>query len=481
MRKPYKKYLAFGEISTPEVALDKRYDRRRHAAAHTSAFVFNQLIPYIGNKRKLLDLIQKALEHTEPRDSLTFLDIFAGSGVVSRLAKTLGYQVIANDWEPYTRPINTCYIGCNRPPALTALGGYQQAIARLNSLPPRVDWITEHLCPRDDDNYNTEVDRMFYMRKNGMRIDAMRHQIEAWQADGVINETEASCLLGPLLYQVCYRSNTSGVFKAFHKGWGGQTQTALYRIATDLQLSPAVFFDNGKNNRVVCQDAQKLAAELAAQELDVVYLDPPYNQHPYASNYHVLNTVALWDKPLLAKHITKGTKSAIRTGWRTERRSAYNYRGEATQAYRKLLDTLNARYLLTSYSTDGTILLDQMLLANAERGHVHIEMRAYKRYRVSSQRFSRKPVNVEFIIVLDTHRHSDVSPDQLREAIKATEQEALHKHREYATEKHEQLMLFEGAREYGQETSTQKSPQRHGHQCHLKESRDRDDPSLNQG
>ena len=432
--------------------MDKRYDRTRHAAAHTSAFVFNQLIPYIGSKRKLLDLIQKALEHTQPADSATFLDIFAGSGVVSRLAKVLGYQVIANDWEPYTRPINTCYVACNRPPAFTALGGYEQAIAQLNSLPPRVDWITEHLCPRDDDNYDTRVDRMFYMRKNGMRIDAIRHQIDAWQGDGLINEAEASWLLAPLLYQVCYRSNTSGVFKAFHKGWGGQTQTALYRIATDLQLSPAVFFDNGKNNRVVCQDAQELAAELAGQELDIVYLDPPYNQHPYASNYHVLNTVTLWDKPVLAKHITRGTKSAIRTDWRTERRSAYNYRDDATHAYRKLLETLNARYVLTSYSTDGTIPLRQMLLANVERGHVHIEMRPYKRYRVSSQRFSTKPVNVEFVIVLDTHRDSDVPLDQLREAIKSAEHRALQKHREYRTEEQRQLTLFEGARKYGQET-----------------------------
>jgi len=302
------------------------YRRTRYAAAHTSHFVFNQLIPYIGNKRKLLGLIQKALERAEPSDSVTFLDIFAGSGVVSRLAKTLGYRVIANDWEPYTRPINTCYIACNRPPAFSALGGYEEAIAKLNSLPPRVGWVTEHLCPRDDDNYDLEVDRMFYMRKNGMRIDAIRHQIELWQAEGLIDDTEACCLLAPLLYQACYRSNTSGVFKGFHKGWGGQTRTALYRIATDLQLAPAVFFDNRKNNRVVCQDAQRLAEELAGHELNIVYLDPPYNQHPYASNYHVLNTITLWDKPPLSKRITRGTKAAIRTDWREQRRSPYNYR-----------------------------------------------------------------------------------------------------------------------------------------------------------
>jgi len=378
--------------------------------------------------------------------------MFSGSGVVSRLAKTLGYRVIANDWEPYTRPISMCYIECSVPPAFRALGGYEQAIHKLNSVPPRVDWITEHLCPRDDDNYDVQVDRMFFMRKNGMRIDAMRHQIAEWQAEGVIDETEACCLFAPLLYQVCYTSNTSGVFKGFHNGWGGQTRTALYRIAADLELAPAVFFDNKKQNRVFCEDAQRLAEQFAAHELDIVYLDPPYNQHPYGSNYHVLNTVTLWDKPALSKQITPATKAAIRTDWRTERRSAYNYRGKAADAYRKLLQTLNAHYILTSYSTDGTIPLGEMLLANIARGHVRIEMRGYKRYRVSSQRFSKKPMNIELVVVLDTHRKSDVSADQLREAIESAEDGVLENHREYRLRKEKQLMLFEGAREYGQET-----------------------------
>jgi len=427
----------------------KTYDRARHAAARTSDFVFNQLIPYIGNKRKLLDLIQRAMVHTDTGSSGIFLDLFAGSGVVSRMAKSLGYQVIANDWEPYARPINTCYVASSAPPAFSRLGGYEEAISRLNSLPSRVDWITEHLCPRDDEDYDIDVDRMFYMRKNGMRIDAIRHQIETWRAEGTIDDTESCCLLAPLLYQACYTSNTSGVFKGFHNGWGGQTGTALYRIGADLTLSPAVFFDNGVQNSVVCKDAQLLAEDLSHDEVDIAYLDPPYNQHPYGSNYHVLNSITLWDKPQLSRHITRGTKSAIRTDWRTDRRSAYNHRSRATDAYVQLLQTLNARFILTSYSTDGTIPLDDMLRANAQRGHVHLEMKHYKRYRVSSQRFSKKPVNVEFILMLDTQRDSDVSVEELKLAIESAETSALDEHPESRPDDDGQLTLFKGAADDG--------------------------------
>lgn len=257
------------------VMRNANYDRTRHAAARTDDYIFNHLIPYIGNKRKLLGLIGQALKHTGTGRGNTFLDVFAGSGVVSRLAKTLGYRVIANDWEPYTKAINACYVACNAAPPFTSLGGYQSAINHLNRLPPRVDWVTEHLCPRDDVNYDVAADRMFYMRKNGLRVDAIRHQIAQWVADGAIDEKEEACLLAPLLYQACYTSNTSGVFKGFHNGWGGQTETALYRIAGDLILSPAVFLDNASDNVVECRDAQKITEWLQYGTVDVAYLDPP--------------------------------------------------------------------------------------------------------------------------------------------------------------------------------------------------------------
>jgi adenine-specific DNA-methyltransferase len=406
------------------------YDRKRHAAVRTSEYLFSQLIPYIGNKRKLLRLIHRAVQQTAARPGDWFVDFFAGSGVVSRWAKLLGYRVIANDWEPYAQAINRCHVACNAPPAMSELGGYERAIEHLNSLPPRVGWVTEHLCPRDDVHFDIERDRMFFMRKNGMKIDAVRQQIADWKGAGRITDLDEACLLAPLLYQACYTSNTSGVFKGFHNGWGGQTGTALYRIAGDLRLAMPVFWDNGLENLVFREDAEVLARRLASQKIDIAYLDPPYNQHPYGSNYHVLNSVALWDKPSLSKHITRGTKAAIRTDWRTERRSAYNYKDEASRAYDRLLGAVRARYVLTSYSTDGMIPLESLLQSNVGRGHVSLVMQGYKRYRVSSQRFSIKPMNVEFVLVLDTHRAGDVSADELRRQIGQHETEVLDAHPE---------------------------------------------------
>lgn len=409
------------------------YDRKDHAAAWTDKYVFHQLIPYIGNKRKLLGLIKRAICQTQSEPPATFLDLFAGSGVVSRMAKQIGFRVLANDWEPYAQAINGCYIGSNAPPPFRALGGYEAAIATLNALPAREDWVTRHLCPSSDDAYDIRRDRLFYTRVNGMRMDAIRLRIEDWRNQGRIDSQEEACLLAPLLYQACYVSNTSGVFKGFHNGWGGQTKTALYRILSQLTLAPALFCDNGQNNTVFKQDALSLARQLKQDQrrVDIAYLDPPYNQHPYGSNYHVLNTLTLWDKPPLTEKIEGRNKAAIREDWRTERRSAYNYRREAAQTYTDLIRELDARFILTSYSTDGMIALPQMLDICMQRGHTQYVLQDYKRYRVSSQRFSQKPINVEFVLIVDTDRpHTGLDAAELARQIICAETAAVNRHPE---------------------------------------------------
>lgn len=380
-----------------------RYDRRHHAARHTDEYVFHQLLPYLGNKRHLLDVIGEALDATglRPYDS-TFVDAFAGSGVVSRFAKQRGFQVVSNDWEPYAQVLNTAAIACDGPPACTALGGYEAAIATLNALPGVDGWVTRHLCPADDAAPDPTHERLFYRRATGRRIDAIRACIAEWQQNGHVDTAGAACLLAPLLYQACWLANTSGVFKGFHAGWGGSNGTALHRILADLWLSPQRFLANDRGHRVLCTDAMHLHQELPARP-DVVYVDPPYNQHPYASNYHVLNSLVVWDRPDLPPPSERGWKAAIRPDWR-ERRSPFNDRRAAAGAFARLLDRLDAPWLLVSYSTDGTIPLEDFVTAAADRGALRVFCRSYKRYRTSPTRPSPRPRNVEFVLNIDTRR-----------------------------------------------------------------------------
>ena len=383
-----------------------KHHPKKTAARDTEEYVFAQLIPYIGNKRKLLGIIHEAIEETGVKDG-TFVDLFSGSTVVARFAKQLDFRVLSNDWEPYSKQIALGTVVLNEVPKFSNLGGVEKVFEALNNAKPIEGYVTKHLCPADDENLDHENDRLFYMRKNGMKIDAMRELLSAWQKEKKITTEEFAYIMASFLYSVSYVSNTSGVFKGFHRGWGGSNGTAQYRICSDIVLKPSVTYNNGQKNISTRQDAGELVhdlKEILGSIPDIVYLDPPYNQHPYGSNYHVLNTVTLWDEPDFPEKITKGTKAAIRTDWRTERRSAYNYHRQAANEFQELIDNIEAKFILTSYSTEGNIPLETMMEILGSKGSMQIKKREYVRYRVSPTRTSPKPRNVEFVVITDTSK-----------------------------------------------------------------------------
>jgi adenine-specific DNA-methyltransferase len=383
---------------------------RHHAAVRTTEYVYSQLIPYIGNKRKLVPLIATAIRSTGISEG-TFVDLFSGSTAVARLAKRMGHRVVANDWEPYAHEIARGTVAVNHRPAFRRLGDVDRVFAMLNTAAPVHGYIARHLCPADDDAPDPATERMFFTRENGERIDAMRELIAQWQEGRLLTRDERAYLLSALVYAVSYVSNTSGVFKGFHHGWGGKTGTALYRIRSRIALQPPVLLDNGRDNVALGEDARLLCPRLSrvcGGTPDIVYLDPPYNQHPYGSNYHVLNTVVLWDKPPLARSIRVDgrvvDKAAIRKDWRTERRSPFNSARHSPAAFADLVGALDARWILVSYSTDGNIDLGELLEVLSRRGAVSVHCNRYKRYRVSTPRRSARSHTVEFVAVVDTAR-----------------------------------------------------------------------------
>jgi adenine-specific DNA-methyltransferase len=386
----------------------EEYDHSIHGAHGTDDYVFSQLIPYIGNKRKLLGLIGEAIEQTGTERG-TFVDLFTGSTSVARFAKSIGFRVLANDWEPYAYQIARGTVSINREPHFAALGGAGAAFAKLNDADPLEGYFTKHLCPADDEHPDPSKERMFFTRANGQRIDAMGELVQSWHRQGLIDDDELAFVLSAMAYSVSYVSNTSGVFKGFHAGWGGSNGTALHRILSRIELRRPVLFDNAQENIAIRQDAVELGARLseyAGGMPDIVYIDPPYNQHPYGSNYHVLNTLVLWDKPPLNVEILvdgkKTNKSAIRTDWRTERRSPFNHANQAQAAFEHMIDSVEGRHLLISYSTEGNVPLEFFLNTLAARGSLSIVAKQYKRYRVSPTRPSAKPRNTEFVAIVDT-------------------------------------------------------------------------------
>ena len=381
-----------------------------------SPYLTEQIIAYIGNKRKLLPLIYKAIENAgiSPAENIKFFDVFSGSGVVARFAKFLGMEVYANDWEYYSYVLNQGFLNFNESDIEKIFGSraeFESLLNKINSLPvPGEDnqYISKYYAPKEFDveqvDYKTE--RLFYTRENALAIDKIRNYIEENRSQE--SEKVFYLLLAILIYESATHTNTSGVFKAFHKEFGGHGKDALSRIMKKIELHFPVLIDSKAPVHVFQENANELARKLKG--IDIAYLDPPYNQHQYGSNYHLLNTIAKWDKipaplDLNSKGILK-RKAAIREDW-INTRSDYCYRDSAEKSFEDLIMNLDARFIFISYSTDGIIPFEKMREICTKRGKLSLVTNEYTTYRGGKQSNKRQNTNIEFILSIDTSQKSD--------------------------------------------------------------------------
>jgi len=381
----------------------------------SSPFLTEQIIAYIGNKRKLLPLIYSAVENTglEIKSGLKFLDLFSGSGVVSRFAKSLDFEIFVNDWEYYANILSKGYLETNNSDIKKLFGSeekFLEVLKEINTLEVPNDenqYIAKYYAPKEFDSgaVDFKTERLFYTRKNALTIDKIRNYIEEKFKD---NQKIKNLLIANLIYESATHTNTSGVFKSFHKGFGGHGKDALGRILAEIKLNRPVLIDSTKPIHIYQKNANDLVKELKG--IDIAYLDPPYNQHQYGSNYHLLNTIAKWDKiPAPLELNEKGVlkeKAAIRHDW-VDTRSNYCYREIAENSFADLIENIDAKHILISYSTDGIIPFEKMREICTKKGRLSIVTNEYATYKGGKRSISRQNTNIEFILCIDTQKTND--------------------------------------------------------------------------
>lgn len=370
--------------------------RSRYPDRAVPEYLKRQLIAYIGNKRALLPFLSDLFQRLLPGKGRpgVFLDAFAGSGAVARLARTMGFEVHANDWEPYALVMNRAFLTLTPregEAVLAPQGGLVTVLNRLNGLkaPRGEEFLARWYAPRNTAAADWRTERLFYTRENALWLDAVREEIDVLcPAEGPAR----TLLLALLVYEASVHSNTSGVFKAFHKGFGGHDGDALTRILAPMELEVPVLWDSPRAASASALDA---ADFLARRSADLIYLDPPYNQHQYGSNYHLLNTVVLGDR------FIPELKAGIRRDW-TRTRSLFCSKSTVAGAFAKVLDAADARHLVVSYNTEGVLPFEQLYDLLDCRGRVTLAVQDYVKYRGGRQSPSRLNHNLEFCLIVDT-------------------------------------------------------------------------------
>jgi adenine-specific DNA-methyltransferase len=358
-------------------------------------YLTRQLVTYIGNKRRLLPFIGTALEYVKARlgkKKLSLFDVFSGSGVTARFFKAQGDLLLVNDLEAYSETINRCYLAnVSELNLLYLRQTHEKLLSRLRDEPLREGFIAELYAPKEDSAIREE-ERVFYTSRNARYLDTARQYIEE------LEEPLRPFFLAPLLAEASVHANTAGVFKGFYKDrrtgrgqFGGRGETALERIKGEITLPFPVFSHFECPVRVYREDANRLARETV--EVDAAYLDPPYNQHPYGSNYFMLNLLLDYKRPPRISPV-----SGIPPEWK---RSAYNRKRDAPRVLADLAEHIRAKFLLISFNSEGFIPREEMEGILRGTGKVEILETPYTAFR-GSRNLRNRDIHVkEYLYIVE--------------------------------------------------------------------------------
>lgn len=290
------------------------------------------MIKYLGSKRALIPALQKIVGIVEPS---TAADIFTGTTRVAYAMKQMGITVVANDIATYSKILADTYIATDADSI--DVDDLQAVIDDLMATPPHNGYFTRTFCRK----------ARFFQPKNGAKVDAIRQRIE----DEYSSSPYYPILLTSLMEAADRVDSTTGQQMAYLKEWAP-------RAYNDLQMRvPQLLAGPGYSSRM---DANEFARSM--EPVDVAYVDPPYNQHRYFTNYHIWETLIRWDKPAAYGVAQKRIDS------RDEHtKSAYNRKREMPPALFQLINDVNASTLILSYNDESWIDVHQMVDAIQDR------------------------------------------------------------------------------------------------------------------
>ena len=328
---------------------------------------------YIGSKYKLSDFISSSVKSIVGEDlsDKIFCDLFAGTGVVGRNFKKEVKKVISNDMEFYSYVLNKNYIENHE------FLDNEIYIKELNETNGEEGFIFNEYSE------NGKANRLYFSEHNGKKIDAIRTKIEFWKTEKKISSALYYFLLASLLESADKVANTASVYGAFLKHIKKSAQK-------ELILEPAIFEINSHSHEVYNEDSNLLIKKI---EGDILYLDPPYNAREYGANYHLLNTIAKYDR-----FTPKG-----KTGLRDYSKSAFCKKKEVEKSFDDLIKNANFKYIFLSYNNEGIMSSETIKKILSNYGKYDLLTTEYQRFRADKKenRNHKASSTTEYLHILE--------------------------------------------------------------------------------
>jgi adenine-specific DNA-methyltransferase len=310
---------------------------------------------YIGSKKTLSDTIISIVS-SEISDLATksFMDLFAGTGSISYTFQSLVDKSYANDLEFYSFVINNALLKCNYSSKLEAI------IAHCNQLEGIEGLIFQNY------SINDNCERMFFSNENAKKCDAIRLHIEQLKTTNSVTIEEYYFLLASLLVVIDKVANTSCVYGAYLKSFKASALKPLMLVPIHLKTNLVPY-----KNSVYNMKAEELS--ITDVQVDIVYMDPPYNQRQYSANYSPLNYIAKYD----ALINLKGKTGLIEN----YNKSDFCSKAKVKNAFKLLLDNVKCRYIFISYNNEGLLDFTELATLLTQYGAVKLYKIPYKKFK----------------------------------------------------------------------------------------------------
>lgn len=336
---------------------------------------------YIWSKKSLLDFIENSILQVISEKNYTFSDLFAWTHSVWSFFKEKWYKIIANDLQYYSYILWKNLIENNENLRFLWLKSENISEKNIFEYLQNLEWKKWFIYK----NYSLggtkwqEFERMYFTDENAMKCDAIRLKIEEWKKEKKITEGEYFYLLSSLLDSIDKVANTASVYGAFLKNF---KKSAL----KNLKLEPVNFIKNNYKNEVHNEDVNEF---IKNRKFDIVYLDPPYNERQYSANYHILETIAKYDNPII-----KG-----KTGLRdySLQKSDYCKKWEVKKVFSELINNIDAKYIFLSYNSDGLLSLKDIKEIMSSRWEYWFFKKEYKRFKADNNRKNNEKILYEYL------------------------------------------------------------------------------------
>jgi len=339
---------------------------------------------YIGSKGKIVYQIEDLINSLElNKENYTFFDAFSGTGIVGNYFKDQ-YKIISND---------------------ILYSSYVMAQAKLNT--PDMKFKNLKVNPFDYFNdVNNQLkgfiysnyslggsERMYFSEENAARIDFIRTAIEKWYKDEKIDSKEYYYLIASLLESVSKVANVAGVYGAYLKKWDPRAVKPMMFIPVEMDKKESLF-----ENEVYNEKIEELINDVSG---DILYLDPPYTKNQYSVQYHMLETITLYDAPEI-----KGKTGARDTSKLT---SDFSKRGEVHVAFEKIIARAKFKHIIMSYSSDGIMskeYIESVLKRHGKPDTLVFKKIEYRRYLNSKAKYTE---HYEYLFYIEKKEDKEIN------------------------------------------------------------------------